>query len=108
MDPVHLNDPAPLDDFVVVRGGLVDNVPSLPVFDLDVLESDDPEHGHWVTELLELAESIVRHPGAALALREDLLRIQAHVVRHGDHAQRARLRHIWQVAEKTHNSSSGD
>lgn len=90
----------PIDQFVVLRGGLIDNRPALPVFDLDVL-SCDVRDDTWVDDLIDLAASIMRHPAAAAVLREDLLRIESHVVRHGTIAQTARLREVWRTARTT-------
>lgn len=97
----HFEDaPAP-DDFIVVRGGLVENTPNIPVFDLDVLESDGPADQAWIDELLELAARITEHPAAAQALRQDLLAIEAYTVCLGSRTQCARLRAIWEAASPT-------
>ncbi len=46
------------DSFIIVDGGLVQNEPSLPVFDLDVLSSDVDASD----EIADLYERMVAHP----------------------------------------------
>jgi hypothetical protein len=52
------------DGYVLVEGGLVQNNPALPVFDLDVLDADSPG-GKDAHEALDLYERIIAHPEAS-------------------------------------------
>lgn len=40
-----VTDTSQFDPFIVISGGLVQNTPALPVFDLDLLDSDAPDEG---------------------------------------------------------------
>lgn len=50
------------DSFVIVRGGLVQNEPALPVFDLDCLGYDHVTVGQYC-EVVDLRERLVVHFG---------------------------------------------
>lgn len=54
--------------FVVVRGGLVQNVPSVPVFDMDNLDSGDPGAIQDLLDELRQERALTRDPSAALSL----------------------------------------
>lgn len=51
-------------DYVLVEGGLVQNDPALPVFDLDVLDSDSVDAA-TVAEVVDLYDRIAAHPSAS-------------------------------------------
>ena len=57
----HVEKEGVRDGFVVVEGGLVQNDPSVPVFDLDVLDSDLPA-AEVVGEVIDLHERMAAHP----------------------------------------------
>lgn len=57
----HVEKEGVRDGFVVVEGGLVQNDPSVPVFDLDVLDSDLPA-AEVVGEIVDLHERMAAHP----------------------------------------------
>lgn len=67
------------NDFVVVRGGLVTNEPTLPVFDLDVVDDSD----YAGDELIDLYERICAHIDARTALSDILDDIRRQVRVHG-------------------------
>ena len=73
----------PGDSYVVVEGGLVRNAPALPMFDLDVLETDTPDT-EAASGALALYEQIIDHPAAAVALIDDLRRLADFVRQHGN------------------------
>ncbi len=52
-------------DYIIVEGGLVQNDPALPVFDLDVLDSDVNDAG-TLSEITNLHERLLEHPSASL------------------------------------------
>lgn len=81
------------NDFVVVRGGVVNNNPANPVFDLDILDTNvEPGHAAaFVAELWDLHERITTHPHAARALSPELDEIRDQIARHGDDKDRQRL-----------------
>lgn len=64
------------DSYVVVEGGLVQNSPGLPVFDLDVLDSDPADPGARA-EATELQARIMEAPQARLELSTVLGRLTA-------------------------------
>lgn len=78
------------DDFVVVEGGMVQNDPALPVFDLDILGSDAGIPAE-IDELLELRERILAHPNASVKLASTVTRIEKRVRARGDEHQVAEL-----------------
>lgn len=51
-------------DYVLVEGGLVQNDPALPVFDLDVLDLDSYKSDE-IAEVVDLYERISAHPSAS-------------------------------------------
>lgn len=69
----------PGDSYIVVMGGLVENNPTLPVFDLDLLESDD-EIKEIADEFVDLYERINDHPQARVDYEATLTKI-AEIVR---------------------------
>lgn len=86
----HVDTHGTNDDFIVVGGGLVQNDPALPVFDLDILDSDagDPAE---IDELLELRERILANPNASVKLAGTVMRIQKRIRARGDAHQIAQL-----------------
>lgn len=70
------------DKYILVDGGLVQNNPALPVFDLDVLDSDFPNH-ESASEALNLYERISEHPQARLDLTTALSDAADFVRAHG-------------------------
>jgi hypothetical protein len=78
----------PGDGYVLVEGGLVQNNPALPVFDLDVLDSDvhDEETAH---EVLDLYERINAHPAARIERTNILVGAAKFVARYGSAADKA-------------------
>lgn len=72
----------PGDGYIVISGGVVQNSPALPVFDLDVLQ-DTPDDADGAVEALELYERISAHPAARAALGDDLERLAKFVRKHG-------------------------
>lgn len=71
-----------LDDYVWVEGGLVQNSPSLPVFDLDVLDADHPTAAD-AEEALDLYERLVAHPKARIGMARAVADAAAFVRAHG-------------------------
>lgn len=47
------------DGYIIVRGGLVQNEPIIPVIDLDVLDTDGPYDGLYVDDCLETLQTFV-------------------------------------------------
>lgn len=78
-------------NYIVIEGGLVSNTPALPVFDLDVLESELPD-SDIADELVDLLQRISAHPQARLGMRNVLDEIQARLTElgRGDEVQAAR------------------
>ncbi|MFF2053850.1 hypothetical protein ACFVU2_19755 [Leifsonia sp. NPDC058194] len=66
----------PGDSYIIVDGGLVQNNPALPVFDLDLLESDD-EIKEIADEFVDLYERINDHPQARVEYEATLTHIAA-------------------------------
>lgn len=62
----------PGDDYVLVEGGLVSNDPALPVYDLDVLDSDCSDEG-IADELVWLYERILDHGDHRRGIPQELL-----------------------------------
>ena len=69
-------------DYVLVDGGLVQNDPALPVFDLDVLDSDDFDQA-TVSEVVDLYDRIAAHPAASADWPSALERAADIVREHG-------------------------
>jgi hypothetical protein len=71
-----------LENYVTVEGGLVRNNTALPVFDLDVLDSDlcDEDAG---SEALDLYKRIAEHPQASVAMTETLGRTAGFIRAYG-------------------------
>jgi len=82
--PAYVPQPEPEqtggDGYVLVEGGLVQNDPVLPVFDLDVLNDKS------ASAALDLYERIATHPQASTDLDAAQVRIAAFVREHGDAA----------------------
>lgn len=72
----------PGDSYIHLEGGLVQNNPALPVFDLDVLESDAPDAAA-ASEALGLYGRISEHPHARVDLAEPLTALADFVRAHG-------------------------
>lgn len=70
------------DTYVLVDGGLVQNNPALPVFDLDVLDSDIQDEAS-AAEALGLRERILAHPQACTELADVVDRTTAYVQTYG-------------------------
>ena len=51
------------DPFILIRGGLVDNDPALPQYNLEVLDDDLPDDAEKVEEIRDLIESLGAHAG---------------------------------------------
>ncbi|MCI4659613.1 hypothetical protein [Cryobacterium zhongshanensis] len=78
----------PGDGYVLVEGGLVQNNPALPVFDLDVLDTDAPDE-ETAHEVLDLYERINAHPTARIERANILVGAAKFVARHGSAADKA-------------------
>ena len=70
------------DTYVLVDGGLVQNNPALPVFDLDVLDSDNQDEAS-AAEALGLRERILAHPQARTDLTDVVDRATGYVQTYG-------------------------
>lgn len=60
------------DDYILVEGGLVQNSPALPIYDLDVLDSDVVD-SQTISELIDLYERILRHGDHRRPVEQELL-----------------------------------
>lgn len=66
----------PGEPYIIIEGGLVQNEPGLPVFDLDALDDTDPESvGDLYDGLLSLPPAEIANPGPTL--RYALVRTEA-------------------------------
>jgi hypothetical protein len=79
-----------LQDFIWVEGGLVQNSPSLSVFDLDLIDTDAPDE-EAAREALDLYERISAHPRAAVAMARALTDAAEFVRAHGSTADIASI-----------------
>lgn len=70
------------DGFALVRGGLVQNEPGFPVYDMDALDSDLPP-GDALGEVVDLFDRMVADPNRR-ATQEPLEELLAYIERHGD------------------------
>lgn len=68
------------DNYILVEGGLVQNNPGLPVFDMDVI-SDIPRTDE-ISEATDLAVEMQKHD--AKALKGCIDRIREYVANYGD------------------------
>jgi len=75
------------DPYVVIEGGVVQNDPEIPVFDLDVLDSDLPGLAVW-DEIVDLRDRMKPYP----ALRRYVEACEEWMVEHGQNDPS--LRHI--------------
>lgn len=71
-----------LDDYVWVEGGLVQNSPTLPIFDLDVLDSDAPGPAD-AEQALDLYKRLTAHPRARVDMAQAITDAVAFVRAHG-------------------------
>lgn len=71
-----------LDTYIWVEGGLVQNAPSIPVFDLDVLDSDVPTPAE-AEQALDLYQRITAHPTARVDMTRAVTDAVAFVRAHG-------------------------
>lgn len=81
---------ATAEGFVLVEGGMVQNNPGLPVFDIDVLTTS-PVDPSDVDYAIELRERIADHPEATKSLKREISRLEAFVREHGDDQQISEL-----------------
>lgn len=95
------------DDFILLDGGLVANAPALPVFDLDLFESDDPDGPH-VEDYLDLTRRIAVHPTEHPALIKAFTYASLVVKALGDEAQLARLAADTEITKNHPEPSEGD
>lgn len=79
-----------VDDYILVDGGLVQNTTTLPVFDLDILSSDNPGTQD-VDEVRELRVRLLAHSGAKVAREQEITRMENFIRAYGDHSQVADL-----------------
>jgi len=76
------------DEFVIIRGGMVQNSPALDCFDLDELDSDLP----WAdraTDVWELHETMTQ--AGLTGLRQWIEMVEEHIREYGTDEDRARL-----------------
>lgn len=83
--------PAQGQSFIIVEGGIVQNDPSLPVFDLDVLDQDSYDE-RAVDEVLDFHRRLSEHAEARAAWPSALERAVAIVSDYGTHEQLLVLR----------------
>ena len=51
------------DPFILIRGGLVDNDPALPHYNLEVLDDDLPDDAEKIEEIRDLIKDLGAHAG---------------------------------------------
>lgn len=68
------------DPYVIVDGGIVQNEPEIPVFDLSILESDAPGIDIW-DDVWSLRTGMIQFP----ALAEYVDRCERWLIDHGEH-----------------------
>lgn len=51
------------DPFIIIRGGLVDNEPALPQYNLEVLDDDLPDDAEKIEEIRDLIKDLGAHAG---------------------------------------------
>lgn len=81
------------DDYIIVSGGLVQNNPTLPIFDLDILDLEFPDAGA-AHEAFSMIEQMHNHPGFDVeetSNAEDLDNLAEFVRSHGRAALIAEL-----------------
>ncbi len=91
----------PGDAHVIVRGGLVQNDPALPVFDLDVLDTTH-DRADVVPEVWNLYERLTSHPGAESSLNPFITEATAFIQANGTVDDRQELAQL----EATRNDRS--
>lgn len=92
-------------DYVLVKGGIVQNDPALPVFDLDVLDQDSYSTEE-IDEVLNLYERMMKHHAVRSNWFGALKRAKALVTAYGNEQQQIELREIVSGAE-TGSESAG-
>lgn len=92
------------DDYVCVDGGLVQNDPALPVFDLDILESDSVDQ-YTLDEVADLHARICLHPTARARLAGVLDKAEEIVAANGCPEELLDMKALRQTAERTHGKT---
>lgn len=81
------------DDYIILDGGLVQNNPSLPVYNLDVLDSDAPDDD-TAQEALELLIAMSGHRSVRLAWATEIDKAEGFVRNYGSEETVAKLERI--------------